>query len=593
VPLPEKPQVWPPAELANVTEYITLNDAWYTGDENALQMLYATTRQQSKTSMWGQVKRFFWGTPTPTTTSQQPTKIHVPLPAEIARMSASLLLEEMPKIQYPIDEDDVDPTEANTDTSSTAKAPETAESRANDRLGELLDDAAHARLFEGLEYSAAHGGSYVRVTWDTSPTSPVKDKPFLTTVPADGAVPEFRWGHLIAVTFWADLSKIEGQSGLYRLLERHEPGTIEWGLFYSQSSGDLGNRVPLSDHPSTEHLAAVVDERSQVATGSKLLTAAYLPNRTPNKSLRKDPFAKDLGASDFDGAYDLFDALDETETSYQRDIRLSKTRIMVPKGMLTSMGAGNGASFNADQEVFTELGTQVGSLNPGTGSGQAQGSAQSFIHTFQPVIRHAEHDAATTHLREQIYASCGYSAQSFGDAGDMAITATESVAREKLSILTRSAKVVVIRPRLAHLAAVLLDVDQHVFDGPGRPTEDDLPEVEFSDAAAVNPKVLAETLELYNRSESMSIQERVRRANEDWTKRQVADEVQRIKDDLSMLPDPTMAHLWMAEAGNASATGGVTASRSGVATDPAQTAAVTKATDTLNAQEAKLNGTGR
>jgi hypothetical protein len=171
----------------------------------------------------------------------------------------------------------------------------------------------------------------------------------------------------------------------------------------------------------------------------------------------------------------------------------------------------------------------------------------------------------------------------------MAITATESVAREKLSILTRSAKVVVIRPRLAHLAAVLLDVDQFVFNGPGRPDEDDLPLVEFSDAAAVNPKVQAETLELLNRAESMSIEERVRTLHEDWTQTQVLEEVQKIRDDLSMLPDPTLAHLWSAEAANGSATGGVPAGLNGVNADPAQLDAAKQQQDALKAREATLN----
>jgi hypothetical protein len=282
------------------------------------------------------------------------------------------------------------------------------------------------------------------------------------------------------------------------------------------------------------------------------------------------------------------DALDEAYSSWMRDIRLGKARIMVPKGMLTSMGAGNGATFNADQEIFTELGTQVGSLNPGTAGNGAPGAAKSFIDTFQPLIRYKEHMETCAHLLERIYAQCGYSAQTFGDGGDMAITATESVSREKMSDLTRSAKIVAVRPRLAHIAAALLDVDKFVFGGPGRP--DELPDVEFSDAAAINPKVMAETLQLLNTSESSSVETRVKMLHDDWDQEQVDAEVTKIKDDLAMLPDPTMAHLWEAEAPNASATGGVQTSRSGVTADPAQAAAVKSANQALNAQEAAADG---
>lgn len=590
MPLPDKSQVWPPVELKNVLDAVQEWDALYVGDADQLEMVYSTVRQQTHTSMWGQMRRKFWGTPNPTNVSQTPNKIHVPYPAEIARMSASMLLEEMPKIWFPREDnqDADDPTpEAET---PAGDMEDTAESRANDRLDDLLDDDAHSALLEALEYAAAHGGGYVRVSWDISATSPEKTKPFLTVMATDAAVPEFRWGRLVAVTFWSDLPPVEGRNAVYRLLERHEVGSIEWGLYESQSRNELGVRVPLAEHSATAHLAEAVNDQASVETGSDLLTAIYVPNKKANKRLRKDPVARSHGSSDFDGAEDLFDFADEIETSYQRDIRLAKTRIMVPKGMLTSMGAGNGAVFNADQEIFTELGTQVGSLNPGNGGATPTGAAQSFIQTFQPQIRSADHEAAMNHIRNEIYQACGYSPQSFGESGDMAITATETVAREKQSILTRSAKIIALRPRLAHLAAVLLDVDAFVFNGPGRPADDILPDVEFPDAAAVNPKVQAETVNLYNTSESVSIEERVKFLHPDWEQRQVNAEVQKIKDDLSMLPDPTMAHLWEAEAVNASATGGVTTSRSGVTANPAQAAAVKSADTALNAQEATADG---
>ena len=586
MPLPEQPMKWPPIEFDNAYEAYLIWDAWYTGDADMLSTLYATTRMQTKTSLWGQVRRRFWGTPTPTNVSQQPNKLHVPVASEIARMSASTLFEQMPQIRFPEPEQDEEATDAAATAEGTpapkpspASTPETA---ATDRLEELLDDEAHARFLEAAEFAAAHGGAFLRVTWDQNV---VKDRPFLTTVPADAAIPEFRWGHLTGVTFWAKLAPIAGQGGVYMLLERHTPGSIEWGLYFSQSIGDLGRRVPLTEHPDAAPLAQMVGENATVDTGSELMTAVYIPNVQPNRKWRKDPVAKNLGRSDFDGAEDLMDALDEAYTSWMRDIRLAKTRIMVPKGMLTTLGAGNGATFNADQEVFTELGDQVGSLNPNAQGG----NAESFIKTFQPMIRDKEHAATISGLLERVYSACGYSAQSFGDTTDTTITATESIAREKLTVLTRSSKIVAARPGIAHIAAALLDVDQHVFNGPGRP-KDTLPEVEFPDAAAVNPEVMARTLQLLNVSESMSVEERVKLLHDDWTQDQVDVEVAKIKADLSMLPDPTIAHLWAAQADNASATGGVQAGQGGVSADPAQLAADKKTTAAISKQEAALNG---
>src|SRR5436309_974227 len=98
MPLPDGTsdgQPWPPLETKTAYEAYEVFDAWFAGDTEALQALYATTRLQTATSIWGQVKRRFWGTPTPTNTSQRPVKLHVPLAGEIARMSAALLFGEM------------------------------------------------------------------------------------------------------------------------------------------------------------------------------------------------------------------------------------------------------------------------------------------------------------------------------------------------------------------------------------------------------------------------------------------------------------------------------------------------------------------
>lgn len=545
MPLPDRTTVWPPKHLERSYEAYQVWNAWYAGDTEALQALYATNRLMTASSLWGQVKRMFWGTPTPTTTSQRPNKLHVPIASEIARMSSMLLFSEMPDVHFGDMDRDAD------DAGLTKKTGLAA----TERLTELLDDNAHARLLEGAEYAAALGGCFWRVSWDQVA---VPGRPFITTVSPDAAVPEFRWGRLTAVTFWHELDPVESAAGVYRLLERHEPGTIEWGLYRSANMAQLGQRVPLSDHPDTAHLGFAVNEQAQVETGSTLLTAVYMPNMQPNRMWRTDPHAKNLGRSDFDGAEPLMDALDEAETSYNRDIRLSKTRIMVPKGMLQTNGPGLGSVFNADQEVFTELGDQIGSLNP-----TAQGGAvESFIKTFQPVIRWQEHVKTTEHLINRIYAACGYSAQSFGEEGNVAITATEATMQEKVSVLTRQAKILQARPQLRHLFAALLDVDEFVYGGPGR--GEALPDIEFADAAAENPKILAETLNQLNLSESASIRTRVEIWNPDWDEEQIMAEVDRIREDYSMLPFPKPAMLWAAQSATGSNTGGVDANSYGV-----------------------------
>src|SRR5690606_13784072 len=136
---------------------------------------------------------------------------------------------------------------------------------------------------------------------------------------ADAAVPEWRWKRLAAVTFWSILEQ-DGQR-VVRHLERHERGRIVHQL-YEGSADDLGRPIPLSEHPATEWAADVVNADSAIETGTQRLTAAYVPNVRPSRAWRGVPQLAPLGRSDFDGIEGLLDALDETYTSWMRDVRL-------------------------------------------------------------------------------------------------------------------------------------------------------------------------------------------------------------------------------------------------------------------------------
>lgn len=511
--LPDRADVWPPESHKPAYTDYELWDAWYTGSVDALEMLYATTRLTQSTGIWGQVRRRFFGSPNPGQQSQRPVKLHVPVAASIARVSASLMYGEMPSVTL-----------------------EGASDDAMARIGDLLDDGAHAALLEGGELASALSGVFLRVSWDTDA---VPDKPFLTVVAPDGAVPEFRFGRLVAVTFWADLAPITGRSGTYRLLERHEPGTIEWGLYHSEATGALGRRVPLAEHPATEYLGTSVNDMAQVETGTQLLTAVYIPNVRPNRSRRKDPVASNLGRSDFDGAEDLFDALDEVYTSWMRDIRLGKARVLIDREMLTQGKPGEGATFNTDQEVFTPLG---GGKPGAVGSGNATPPAPITQVEFK--IRVAEHAATAKDLLSRIYDAAGYSPQTFGEAGASAvrtITATEVDSRDRMSMLTRGVKILYARPQLQHLVAALLDVDAFVFNGPGR--GDVMPGVEFPDAAAPSIDAMATTLQLLRAADIISDETGVRMLHPDWDDQQVKDELDALQAAKpAPFPDPMFMH---------------------------------------------------
>lgn len=150
---------------------------------------------------------------------------------------------------------------------------------------------------------------------------------------------------------------------------------------------------------------------------------------------------------------------------------------------------------------------------------------------FQPEIRAEAHQRTLDYWREKAYEACGYSPQSFGAEGDVAITATEALAREKLTVQSRAAKQLVARPIIIRLLGALLDVDEYVFDGPGR--DGLLPTLEWPDAAADSPKAVAETVGLWSTSNSASIRTRVRTLHPEWTDEQVNEEVNEIRADIA------------------------------------------------------------
>lgn len=212
--------------------------------------------------------------------------------------------------------------------------------------------------YEGHDVAAALAASpederqvFLRATWDRE----LVDRPLLTVMQPDGALPEFRFGMLRAVNFWREHPG-STEATVWRHVERHESGRIMHAL-YEGTVGNVGRAVPLAEHPETADLAASLsDDDVSIPTGIRDLTAAYVPNMLPNRLHR----GSEIGRGDYDAPIrDLFDALDETWTSWMRDIRLARARLIVPDGYLRNEGPGQGASFDDDREVWHSLSEQA------------------------------------------------------------------------------------------------------------------------------------------------------------------------------------------------------------------------------------------
>jgi hypothetical protein len=497
---------WPPAKLAPVYDKLATWSAWYGGDPEQLASVYGGAADQTQTGFFASqaggfkatvrnaLQRWFWGAQVPR--HEQRTKLHVPIAGDIASTSADLLFSEPP--------------------SFTVEHAET-----QDRLTELVEYGLHATLLEAAEIGSALGGVYLRICWDRE-VEP--DQPWIAAVHADAAVPEWQYGRLTAVTFWEIIS--DDGTEVVRHLERHEPGAILHGV-YVGTRDDLGRRVALTDIPETEGLAeSITDDGDTISTGVDQLTARYIPNIRPNRIWRTVPAAAYCGRSDYAGVEPLMDALDEVYSSWMRDIRLAKARLLVPETYLQSQGRGQGAVFETEQEIYSPVNALVGN--------QASGLA---ITPNQFAIRVTEHRDSALQLREEIVRGAGYSAQTFGATGDVAMTATETTARERKSLITRAKKENYWRAELRAMVEVWLAIDATVF---GSPVEPSRPDIEFGDYVAQDANQLAGTLEALTRAESASTDTRVRMLHPDWDDDQVAEEIERIRDDstVSLPPVP-------------------------------------------------------
>jgi hypothetical protein len=489
VPLPvDTSAPWPPANLSQIAADITEADAWWSGNADRLAALYGRKQATSQ-------RRFFWSR---TGTTQKPAdRVHVPIAADIASVSADLLFGEDLKVTIP---------EAHGET------PDAVAVATEERLLAIIDEAqTQTALIEGAEVCSGLGGVYLRPVWDPA----VAPYPLLDVVHADRAVPEWRWGRLTAVTFWRIVAT-DGET-VWRHLERHEPGWVMHGL-YAGDRDKLGPRMPLDKLAAT---AGLDDEMNLTALLGRpdVLLPSYVPNARPNRRHRGTPF----GRQDTAGLESLMDSLDEAMTSWIRDIRIGKSRIVVPDEFLDRGGRGAGAWFDTDREIFSPL-----QMDPAE-------AAKAGITPVTFPIRMAEHQGTVDDLVRRIATSAGYSASSLGMDGEgAAMTATEVDARTSLSNQTTAKKRRYWAPNLADLYELMLLIDAQVFNSGVVPMR---PSIEFPESD--DARGTAEVLNLVTLAKAASIETRVAMLHPEWEDTQVQAEVERIKAEESIATDPT------------------------------------------------------
>lgn len=486
--LPTIDMNWPPAPYDQIQKHYREYAAWYGGQPHILAAQYMGGQSIGETTftpreaqyaggLIGAIARFFWGTP-PSRGSNTSAKLHIPLAEEVAAEGGYQMFKHPPQIDM-----------GGTATGSVHQL----------RIEEYIENGLFVQLLHAAEVASALTGVFLRVGYNTMLSS----FPLISVIHPDAALPTFSHGFLRDVILWRTVSDTRNE--VVRHLEHHTIGQIEHGLY----KGDrlrLGKRIELSQHAMTADLRS-----GPINTGLDILDCVYVPN-LKTRIWRDNGQTSNLGRSDYGSILTVMDGLDEVYTSWMRDIRLGKARLMVPQGYLENHGRGQGATFDLDRDVFVEL-------NALTGGDKLEIVPNQFT------IRFEAHAATTAALLERCISGAGYSAQTFGVSPAIAMTATEVESREQRTFNTRAAKIEMgWKYGLRNLINLMLRTDELLGNLPMISVPLVL-RIEFPPPVRENLKTLADTVKTLRDAQSASTAVLVKMIHPEWDDTMVNAEV--------------------------------------------------------------------
>jgi A118 family predicted phage portal protein len=482
MPLPQENSEWLPKYWKCIYNKYAEWAAWYSSDVESIINLY--TDHLNQPYLPGNKMRQTH------LRKEIQTYLFVPVAADISSTSANLLFSEQPIIRI---------AEAHQDN------PSASATATQDRLDKILADGDfYSKILEAAESASALGGCFLKPNWDVE----FKDIPIIDVIQADHSIPTFKWGFLNDVYFFKEV--YEDDKNVWRLIELHTKGQVQ-NVLYRGSYDNIGFIVPLTS------LSCTADLQDIIQTGIDDLMVRYIANIKPNKKYR----GSGLGNSDYQGNEGLFDSINQTYTSWIKEIKLGQARIIIPESWLERQ---NGEfTFNADREIFTAL-----DIDPLSAKGEG-------INQVQFNLRVTEHKDTVNQLVMQAITDSGYSPQSFGmNISGQAESGTALNLRERKSLVTTGKKQIFFRQALQDLLEMLLDIDQRVFRTPG--IEVIKPTIEFQDSLSFDMGEVSTTVETLNRAQAISVRTKVQMVHPDWTKQQIDAEVDTVLQETGIGP---------------------------------------------------------
>ena len=469
-------QVWPPEEWQPIYNKYEEHAALYSGDAQMLADYYA--KKVYTPAMDGR----FWGR---RVGGEVSTRIRVPIASDLAATSSDLLFSK--------------PISISVDEAHEQNAPKSAIETQSTLLDMQKVMSIDSLLHEAGEYASALGGVYLKVNWDKE----LSKYPILSVAQADAAIPEFKFGILTGVTFWTVVEE-EGKV-VYRLLEQHVSGRI-YNSLYKGNEKVLGKKIPLDYLPQTAGMPEEID------TGVKGLACRYIPNMKPNRMFR----GANIGQSDFAGTEGLMEALDETYSSWMRDINLAKSRIIVPEEWIRPTETGG--VFDLEREVYTTLDIDPTSME------------KVGITMNQFAIRTKEHRETALELLDRIITHAGYSPQTFGlKIEGRAESGTALNIRERKTLITKEKKTNYWRSAIEGIFMVM----QQIFNSQlGGKLEVYRPTVNFT-PVHTDIETTAKTVQMLFSAQAATAYTRVKILHPDWSEERIKKEAEEIQKEFN------------------------------------------------------------
>lgn len=346
---------------------------------------------------------------------------------------------------------------------------------------------------------------------------------------------------IVFKTWYDDSAKKGNKDRKYRLDEIYTTdaagdAVIRYEL-YELSTGEE-KRVPLNSIPETQKIVEAVNADDEIVfTGLKGMLAFEKPNKLPSLEFPHSNY----GASDFEGATDSFDAVDEAYSTIINEIRDNRTfRYYSSNNFRRDKDTGE--ILTPDDGFTKNFVLTEGDID------QEQGTNKNRI-VDQIPDKTEEHKAKYLTAVTVALNKAGLSPYSIGITGLESInqSAESQQERNKVTLETRKAKLELWTPYLAKVLSQLLAFNTYLLNRVGV-KQDDMPlpdmditlstvTIDFGEYLQDTDKDLVDIWGLAKSQGISSTQNAVRELHKSWSEKQILDETNVILFENGMATD--------------------------------------------------------